>query len=58
VEGSGRGQVLSRPLLGETEENHEKPQSSLFPGRDLNPGPPEYEEGEPTTQLRRSVCRS
>jgi hypothetical protein len=35
--------VLSRHVSGGTEEDHEKPQNSLSPGRDLDPRPPEYE---------------
>jgi hypothetical protein len=38
-----------------TEKNHEKPQDSSSPGRDLNLGPPEYEAGVVTTRQRRSV---
>jgi hypothetical protein len=35
---------------GETEENHENlSHNSRSPGRDLNPGPPEYEAGVLTT---------
>jgi hypothetical protein len=33
----------------------EKSQDSRFLGRDLNPGPPEYEAREGNTQPRRSV---
>jgi hypothetical protein len=33
-------------------------QDSWSPGRDLNPGPPEYETGVLTTQPRRSVTLS
>jgi hypothetical protein len=33
--------VLSRNLTGGTEENHS--QDVRFPGRDLNPGPSDYE---------------
>jgi hypothetical protein len=32
--------VLFRNLPRGTEENHEKPQDSLSPGRELNSGPP------------------
>jgi hypothetical protein len=43
-------------LSGGTGENHEQPQSgSRSLGRDLNPGPPEYESGILTSQLRRLV---
>jgi hypothetical protein len=35
--------VLSRHLPGATEENHEIPQDSGFPGHDLKPGRPKYE---------------
>jgi hypothetical protein len=39
--------VLPQNLRGETEEKYEKPhsQDSRSPGRNLNPGPPEYEAG-------------
>jgi hypothetical protein len=38
--------MLSRNLPRETDENHENlSQGSRPPGRDLNPGPCEYEEG-------------
>jgi hypothetical protein len=47
--------VLSRHLSGGTEENHEKPHNSRSPGRDSNPGPPEYEAGVLTTRSRLSV---
>jgi hypothetical protein len=46
--------VLSRHLSGGTEESHEMPQSSRSQGRNLNPGPPEYESGVLTTRPRRS----
>jgi hypothetical protein len=49
-EGYGRKQPWpnlrdSRLFPGRTENNREWPQDSRFPGRDLNPGPPEYEAG-------------
>jgi hypothetical protein len=47
--------ALSRHSPGGTEENHEKRQSGLSPGRDLNLGSPEYEAGVLTTQPRLSV---
>jgi hypothetical protein len=48
-----------RNVPGGTEENHEKlSQVRRFPGRDLNPVPPEYEAGVLTTQPRRSVTRN
>jgi hypothetical protein len=46
MKGSGRGvmQGTIPPLEWGTEENNENlNQDSRFPGRDLNPGPPEYE---------------
>jgi hypothetical protein len=44
-------------LPGGAEENHENfSQDSWSPGRDLNPGPPEYEAGMLTTLPRRSVA--
>jgi hypothetical protein len=55
LEGSGMAlfKVLSRHSSGGTEENHEKPRSL---GKDLNPGPTEYDAGVLTTRPRRSVC--
>jgi hypothetical protein len=48
--------ILSRNLLEGTKENHENlSEDSRFPGRDLNPIPPEYEVGVLTTRPRRSV---
>jgi hypothetical protein len=44
--------VLSGHLPEETEENNEKRQDSLSPGRDLNPGCHKYEAGELTMQMR------
>jgi hypothetical protein len=41
--------LLSRHLSEGTDEYHETPQDSRPPGRDLNPGPPEYEAGVLTT---------
>jgi hypothetical protein len=42
--------VLSRKLPGDAERNDKKlSQDILPPGRDLNPGPPEYEAGMLTT---------
>jgi hypothetical protein len=36
--------VLSRYLLGKAKENHETLSKNIrSPGRELNPGPPEYE---------------
>jgi hypothetical protein len=46
---------LTRHSTDRTEENHEKPQGSRSLGRNLNPGPPEYEAGVLTTRPRRSV---
>jgi hypothetical protein len=46
---------LSRHLPGETEEIHEETPGQWSPGRDLNPGPPEYEPGVATIQLLLSV---
>jgi hypothetical protein len=41
--------VPSRHLLGGTEKTTKSlSQSSRSPGRDYNPGPPEYEPGVPT----------
>jgi hypothetical protein len=37
--------VLSQNVPRGTEENHETPQDSRSPFRDLNPIPPEYEAG-------------
>jgi hypothetical protein len=38
--------VLSQNLSGKTEENYKNlSQNSQYTGRDLNPGPPEYEAG-------------
>jgi hypothetical protein len=56
LESSDRGlfQVLSWHLPGETEDNHENlSQNSPSPGRDLNPGPHEYETGLLNTHLQR-----
>jgi hypothetical protein len=48
--------VLYRYLPGGTEKNHEKlGQDSQTPGRDLKPGPPEYETAVLTVRHRRSV---
>jgi hypothetical protein len=42
--------VLSRYLRGGTEENYEPlTEIGRYPCQDLNPGPPEYEAGVPTT---------
>jgi hypothetical protein len=47
--------ALSRRLFGE--ENHETlSESSQSRGRDLNPGPPEYEAGVPDYRRMRVVC--
>jgi hypothetical protein len=60
VEGSGRGLIYStNPAVGlgglrKTTKN--LGQDSWSPGRDLNPGPPEYETGVLTTRSRRWVC--
>jgi hypothetical protein len=44
---------------GETEENHENLyQVSRFQGRDLNPGPPEYETGVLTTRSKCSINKN
>jgi hypothetical protein len=44
--------VLSRHLPGGTEENDENlSQNCRSPGRDLSPGPPEYEAGVLTTRF-------
>jgi hypothetical protein len=37
--------VLCMHLVGVSDENHDKPQDSRFPGRNLIPGPPDYESG-------------
>jgi hypothetical protein len=56
---SGRGLILSHypgirlEGLGKITKNLN--QDSRSPGRDLNPGPPEYESGVLTTRWRRSV---
>jgi hypothetical protein len=44
LEGIGRGliEVLPRPLIGGTEENHGKPHDIRCPGRDPNWVPLEY----------------
>jgi hypothetical protein len=49
--------VISQHSPGGTEQNHEKPQNSWFPGQDLNPGPPEYKVGVSTIRPWRSVTR-
>jgi hypothetical protein len=51
--------LLFRHFPGGTEKNQNVSQHSLSPGRNLNPGPPEYEAGVLTTRPRRSVncCR-
>jgi hypothetical protein len=38
-----------------SEENHEKPHDNRSAGRDLNPGPPEYDEGLLSIRPQRSV---
>jgi hypothetical protein len=59
LEGRGRGIIWGyysgiRPEeLWKTTTNLS--QNSLSPGRDFNPGPPEYEAGVLTTRPRRSV---
>jgi hypothetical protein len=47
--------VLSWNLSGGTEEIHEKPQDSRSPGRNLNPGHPEYEVRVLITRLQRPI---
>jgi hypothetical protein len=47
--------VLPRHSFGGTEKDGENSQDSPFLGRDLNPGPHEYEAGMLKTQPRRSV---
>jgi hypothetical protein len=48
--------VLSRNSPEGTDENHKNiSQKSRSPGRDLNPGPPEYEAGALTIRPRCSV---
>jgi hypothetical protein len=48
--------MLSQHLLGGAEENHENlNQDSQSPGRDLNPGHPEYEAEMLTTRPLRMV---
>jgi hypothetical protein len=48
--------VISRHSPGETEKNDENlSPDNWFPGRDLNPGLPEYEVGVLTTLPRRLV---
>jgi hypothetical protein len=47
--------VLTRDLPRGTEDNQKTPNDIRSPGRDLNSGPPEYEEVL-TTQSRRSVA--
>jgi hypothetical protein len=43
-------------LTGGSEKTQEDfSEDSRSPGRDLNPGPPEYEAGVPNTRPRRSV---
>jgi hypothetical protein len=44
--------ALALHLPKGNEENHDKPQNGPPPGRDLNPGTPEYEAGVPTTRPR------
>jgi hypothetical protein len=48
---------LSRHVPRRTEVNHEEAQDSQFPGRDLNPEPPEYEAGVLTARPRHSDTR-
>jgi hypothetical protein len=53
LEGSGHGifKVLSWHSTAGTEENHKNfSQDGWSMGKDLNPGPPEYELGVLTTQ--------
>lgn len=48
--------VLSRKLLGVTQENHESfSQNTQHPVSDLNSQPPEYEEWVLSTRQQRSV---
>jgi hypothetical protein len=44
--------LLSRYFSEGTDEYHETPQDSRSLGRELNPGPPEYEAGVLTTLPR------
>jgi hypothetical protein len=59
LEGSGRGLMLRYYLRIRLEELWKTPktrsQVNLSSGRDLNPGPPEYEAEVLTTRPRRSV---
>jgi hypothetical protein len=44
MEGSGRGLRGTVPAFTcRAREKPQKPQDSLFPDRDLDPGPPEYD---------------
>jgi hypothetical protein len=48
MEGSGCGlifKLLFQNLSGGTEKKHKNCQASRYLGRELNPGPPEYEAG-------------
>jgi hypothetical protein len=60
MEESGRGiisKAVSRHLSGGTKESHKiLSEDSLYPGRDLNPGPPEFEAGVLSPPPRRTVC--
>jgi hypothetical protein len=50
---SSNFKALSWHLPGGTEENHENLRQGIWsPGRDMNPGPPEYEAGVLTTRPR------
>jgi hypothetical protein len=59
MEGSDNGRILRYYpeicLEGLRKTMKKLSQYHLPPGRDLNQGPPEYEAGELTTQLQRSV---
>jgi hypothetical protein len=60
VEGSGRGLILRyypSICLGSEKTHENLSQDSQSPGRDFNPGPPEYEAGVLTARTRRSVKR-
>jgi hypothetical protein len=58
VEGSGHGLILRNQfqhLPVRTGENNELSQDSLSLGRDLNPGPPQYDAGVLTSRPRATV---
>jgi hypothetical protein len=56
VEGTGRGLIVRYyPSLRLEKVTKNLSQNSQFPGRDLNPGLPEYEAGVLTTRQRCSI---